>query len=358
MAPRRGLDAAFRPRRGVIKDWYYAFMRRHPNISLRTPEQISMARAKAFNKTNVQLYFSNLDHVYQLIQYARDRIWNIDETGFPTVPTKVKKLLTEKGRKRVGQMTPAERGTNVTVAVAVSAAGAVIPPFFLFPSKNMMGRYMDNVSSECAGYANGSGWMQQSEFHKFMIHFVRHSNASKDKPTLLLLDNHVSHMSIAALDLAVEHGITILTLPPHCSHRLQSLDCGVFSVVKSAYVTKHASWTKNNAGKLFELHHVPPIVEAILDEEIRPDLVKKSFKRTGNYPFNPNIFTEEDFVAAEMCVRLEGNIDDQRVVSLLDPAALPEEVSSDRRDLEKILNSVGPVQPGEIRKKSIKAASP
>jgi len=47
-------------------------------------------------------------------------------------------------------------------------------------------------------------------------------------PTLLLFDNHPSHLSIEAIEMAVEHGITMLSFPSHCTHRMQPLDITVF----------------------------------------------------------------------------------------------------------------------------------
>ena len=38
-------------------DWVYAFMKRSPGLSLRTPENTSMARASAFNKKNFEYFF-------------------------------------------------------------------------------------------------------------------------------------------------------------------------------------------------------------------------------------------------------------------------------------------------------------
>ena len=51
--------------------------------------------------------------------------------------------------------------------------------------------------------------------------------ASKDIfniPILLIMDNHETHMSLAAVDLAKANEIVLLTIPPHTSHRLQPLD--------------------------------------------------------------------------------------------------------------------------------------
>ncbi|XP_053950936.1 uncharacterized protein LOC128858568 [Anastrepha ludens] len=104
-------------------DWQLAFMKRHRNLSLRTAEQVSQNRAKSFNKENVDAFFNNLSSVLSATQFESHRIWNMDECPCPSVPTKVVKTIAPKGKKRVGTSTSAERGTNVTLALSVSATG-------------------------------------------------------------------------------------------------------------------------------------------------------------------------------------------------------------------------------------------
>lgn len=100
-------------------DWYYGFMKRHPRISLRTSKQISLQRAKGFNKENVEGFYRYLGKVYDEFKFPRENIWNMDETSLSTVPAHVQKLLTKKGSNAlgIGQMTSAERGTNVSCAL-------------------------------------------------------------------------------------------------------------------------------------------------------------------------------------------------------------------------------------------------
>lgn len=95
-------------------DWYYGFKHRHPELSLRTPQQISINRAKGFNRESVKLFYDNLESIYEGVK--DEQIWNMDETGCPTVPTKVEKVIGKKGSKFVGQRSSAERGTTVTMA--------------------------------------------------------------------------------------------------------------------------------------------------------------------------------------------------------------------------------------------------
>ncbi|CAH1999837.1 unnamed protein product [Acanthoscelides obtectus] len=63
------------------EQWYSNFMRRHPELSLRTPESTSIARACGFNRPQVQLFFDNLNNIRQKYLFDVDNIYNVDETG-------------------------------------------------------------------------------------------------------------------------------------------------------------------------------------------------------------------------------------------------------------------------------------
>jgi len=280
------------------RDWYYGFMRRHKELTLRTPEQTSLNRVKSFSKENVQLFFRNLDAVLSEHPYQAANIWNMDETGFSTVPTKIGKVISVRGARKVGQISSQERGSVVTMALAVNAEGNSAPPFFLFDRKNMQSVFLENASPGAVGFANGSGWMQQTEFVEYMKFFVDRTKASKQSPILLLLDNHSSHLSIEALDLSAENGITILSFPPHCSHRLQPLDVSVYGPVKAYYKSQCSAWQKNNAGKVLEIRYIPGLVRSVLDLALTPRNIKAGFLSTGICPYNPDIFADSDFVQA------------------------------------------------------------
>ncbi len=99
-----------------------------------------------------------------------------------------------------------------------------IPPFVVFLRKRFYSHFIHEGPLASAGAANGSGWMQADEFLQFLQHFANHTKPSLESKVLLLQDNHVSHLSVQAMDLCRERGIILLTFPPQCTHKLCPLD--------------------------------------------------------------------------------------------------------------------------------------
>ena len=95
------------------EEWLTGFMKRHQDLSVRSPEATSLGRSTACNRHNIDKFFTNLDTVYGRHQFGPEDIYNCDETGLTTVqrPTKV---IARKGTKQVGAVTSQERGQLVT----------------------------------------------------------------------------------------------------------------------------------------------------------------------------------------------------------------------------------------------------
>jgi len=67
------------------KKWLRNFLRRHPELSFRKPQSISIARVQAFTKENISRFFDVLKPELQKIKFKADRIFNVDESGITVV---------------------------------------------------------------------------------------------------------------------------------------------------------------------------------------------------------------------------------------------------------------------------------
>ncbi|XP_054709761.1 uncharacterized protein LOC129219393 [Uloborus diversus] len=164
-AEKLGKNHSFNKEKQIAgKYWILAFKSRHPQIALRKPEAMSAARAAAFNEVNVGKFFDLLTRIVYENKLTPARIYNCDETGMSIVPKHISEILALKGRKQVGCLTFAERGSTVTIEVCFSAAGAYMPPLFVFPRVRANDQLINDCLPGASAEYHASGWMQSGIF--------------------------------------------------------------------------------------------------------------------------------------------------------------------------------------------------
>lgn len=171
-------------------------------------------------------------------------------------------------------MTSGERGVNVTMVAAVNAVGNQVPSLFIV----------------------------------FLKHFVDIVKPTKDKTVLIILDNHESHISVEAISFAKDNGIVLLTMPPHTSHKLQPLDRTVFGPYKTFYNKVSSEWMATS-GKPITIYDVAGLIGKAYSKSFTIKNVTRGFEVTGIWPFNADIFGDDEFLPAFVTDRPQNHSD-------------------------------------------------
>lgn len=301
LADRNNLPHNFNLERQMAgKCWYYAFMKRHAELSLRQPESTSMARVKGFNKESVYKYFDILEKIVDDYQLDATRIFNVDESGFSTVQKKNQKILAKKGKNQVGIVSSGERGVNTTIVCCFSASGLYVPPMVIFKRKRDCQDLKAGAVPGSIVTISDTGYINSELFVRWLQHFISVVNPTTERKVLLLLDGHSTHSkNLAALELARDNGIIMLQLPSHTTHKLQPLDVAFFKPLETFYTQEIEMWLRSNPGLCVTQKQVTQLLANAYARAATLQSAYGGFRATGAWPVNRHVFQEHDFVAAE-----------------------------------------------------------
>ena len=180
------------------KDWVKAFLSRHPQLTFRKSQQLSIARAVSCTPTVLDSWFANFKAF--LIEYGildkPSRIYNCDESGFP-LAARTGKVLTPVGIRVVNRTTSGGK-QQITTLVCYNAAGEVVPPYHVFPGERFKQNPLIGAVPNSYMGRSDTGWMTTDLFYGWLAnHFVKRIPA--ERPVVLLVDGHGSHIDLEKL---------------------------------------------------------------------------------------------------------------------------------------------------------------
>jgi len=240
-----------------------------------------------------------LEKVQDEKKFPASRVFNVDETGLTTVQGTPSKVIALKGRRQVGSITSAERGQLCTAVICMSASGVFIPPMIIFPRVRMKLELMDGTPPDTIYACHKSGWMQKELFTQWFHHFLKHTHSTIDNPSLLILDGHATYThNLEVIQLARDTGVTLLCLPPHCSHKLQPLDVSFMKPLSTFYDQECEKWLRQHPGRVITMFQLGAIFGSAYMRAATPLVAENGFKHTGIFPVNRDVFAEHEFAPA------------------------------------------------------------
>ena len=275
------------------KDWYYSFMKRNPELSLRKPEKLSKARSKMTNDAVLNNFYNVLEPILtddDGTSMDPACVFNCDETGVP-LDFRPSRVVAAKKARNVWSISSGDK-TQITVMGCGNAAGTMIPPLVVFKGVRKNTFLVDGAPEGWQVKFSKSGWMNSVVFEEWFEHhfipYVDQNVRAEDvtKKVVLFLDGHLSHETLYTIEVAVRHHINIVCLPPQTTHVLQPLDISFFKSLKARWDKVNETFCRKHHGNFVKKGNFMRIFQEAWDHcSSNIEMVKNGFSRIGLSPF-------------------------------------------------------------------------
>ena len=265
-------------------------MDRHKELSIRTSEKVSKARA-GVTEASVRLWFNQLhknltDLNAMEIFDDPTRIFNADETNMQLCP-KTGKVIGIKGWKNCYEINAGPEKSTLTFLGTFRANGDIITPTIIYPYVRIPRDITDAIPDEFHYLTTDSGWMTSEAFFHFVMNvFNKWLDEHKvKKPVILFVDGHKTHITLQLSVNCEEVGIILYLLPPNTTHLLQPADVGPFKPLKHYWRKEVRQQQQNYPDNDLKRRNVAPLLKNTLAQITRASIIN-GFKRTGLCPLN------------------------------------------------------------------------
>ena len=285
--------------------WLKQFMQRH-HLSLKTPEPLSVGRAAGMNRPVVCKWFDDLEKLLDELQIrdAAAHIWNCDESGLQEHFVQGR-VVAETGSPCY-QITCNEKAEPTTVLACFNAYGDYCPPTIIFKAKRLKPEWVIGAPPGSQVKVSDSGWITKEIFFEWAKAFVAFIPKTDNRPHMLLLDGHSSHIyNLQFLDLMKANNIHPYIFPPHTTHWLQPADKALFRSLKAHWTNQGIMAVNRSGGKSlgkggFFSMFTPAWTAACVAET-----AQAGFRGCGIFPVNRNAVPANAYAPSETSERSE-----------------------------------------------------
>ena len=167
----------------------------------------------------------------------------------------------------------------------------------IFPKVFPGGAYTFEGPDGAVYAKSDSGWVDSSLFLSWMKKsFLKF--AVPERPLILFVDGHKSHVTLEVIDLAREKNVILFCLPPHTTHALQPLDVAVFKSLKDYFfkAVRAVCFAKKNF--IVSKRDFARVVKQPFEHAFSILNIKAGFAKSRIFPFNLNAIDKSKMVSS------------------------------------------------------------
>lgn len=131
----------------------------------------------------------------------------------------------------------------------------------------------------------------------------RHLSLPKScaQPVVLIMDWHNSHIKrLDLINTARENNVILVSLPSHCTHKLQSLDISFFKSMNTFYNQEVQAWLRQHPGRVVTEFQIAELFSNGYNKAACQQNAVSGFCKAGIVPFRRDLFSDADFAGFEM----------------------------------------------------------
>ncbi|KIJ09217.1 hypothetical protein PAXINDRAFT_50150, partial [Paxillus involutus ATCC 200175] len=186
-----------------------------------------------------------------------DCLWAADETGFQPGGGLREQVIGPARKKRQHQQCNGNC-ENITIMVTICADGAAIPPTLIYKGQTAV-----RVGHSPKGWTDGGiGRLWIEDFDK------KAYDKANGRAQLLLVDGHNSH------------------------YTKEFLEDVIFGLLKHYWTQERDQFESSNKRSITKANFVA-IYTSAHQKALMPDNIRAAFKKTGAWPFNPEVVTKD-----------------------------------------------------------------
>ncbi|RAL67200.1 hypothetical protein DID88_007977 [Monilinia fructigena] len=236
-------------------EWIYRFQKRHPELKTCYSRQLESNRAKEATPENIQAWFD------AFLDSTQKSNWKVT----------------------------AGKQEWITAFECVNAAGKALSPMVIFKAQNTNSAWIPKDTPQSWQFSTSTnGWTSNSHGLEWLkrVFEPESKKVSGDRPRLLIMDGHSSHITGSFIAFCIEKDIDLLILPPHCSHLLQPLDIAVYGPMKRYHALEVDRYSRAGVKRIQRAEWVG-LFQNIRKKALNSSNIKAGWRGAGLVPFAP-----------------------------------------------------------------------